>query len=486
VILRRLFYILFSILFFMIAVSFSILFYSCAFKSQETDFLLISPLSPQRVFMEKFIEASILACWIPFLGIILFMLVYCNISNLNPLFVVLFLLYLLPFLCICVCLATVAVLAILRYLTLKKITAGVVSLCAALLFFYYRKFPAEELATSYFITQDFAFLKFSRTWYLPFYWITEGFVKLEEKRFAHSFVFLMNLCSLAVLSIRVLPFLGRRLFLECYFKYSTDTSKKIHKKGLWDFICDKLPVPVYLKEFILKDIKLFLRDPRQWLQSLIFFGFLFFYFLNMRHFSYHAMGIIWRNLIMFLNTFGILCIASTLSVRFIFPQWSLEGHNFWILKLSPVPLRKVFLEKLVVSVFFFAPISLVLILTSNIMLQVEGFLFYFTVCLVLIGCITLVSISLSSGAYFADFKSSYYLKAVESVGGFLNLAFNLGYLIISVFGFFIIAHFSLTGRINIDLQKTLLISGIIWAAFSFFVCVLSSYLGLRMLEKKEL
>jgi len=189
---------------------------------------------------------------------------------------------------------------------------------------------------------------------------------------------------------------------------------------------------------------------------------------------------------MFLNAFGILCIVSTLSVRFIFPQWSLEGHSFWILRLSPVPLKKIFLEKLFVSSFFFMPLCLILILSSNIMLQVEGFFFYFTVCLVVVGCFTLTTISLSLGAYFADFKTTYYLKAVESLGGFLNLAFNLGYLTLSVFIFFLIAHFSLTGKIAIDLNKTLLISGMIWAVFSLVICVSASYLGFKALIKKEL
>ncbi|MFC1599381.1 hypothetical protein ACFL2W_01195, partial [Candidatus Omnitrophota bacterium] len=143
VILRRLFYILFSILFFMVAISFSILFYSCGFKSRDTEFLLSMPLAVKRVFFEKFTEASILACWIPFLGVILFMSVYCKVSGLSPLFVFAFLFYLLPFLCIITSGATILLLIILRFLNLKKLMTGMVFLSVLGLIYYYRSYPRD-------------------------------------------------------------------------------------------------------------------------------------------------------------------------------------------------------------------------------------------------------------------------------------------------------------------------------------------------------
>ena len=78
-----------------------------------------------------------------------------------------------------------------------------------------------------------------------------------------------------------------------------------------------------------KDIKLFLRDPVQTLQFLVFFGFLGVYFLNIA--KIHAIDIaLWKNLLSFLNMFAICAIMVSLGLRFLFPLISLEGRAFWV------------------------------------------------------------------------------------------------------------------------------------------------------------
>ena len=87
---------------------------------------------------------------------------------------------------------------------------------------------------------------------------------------------------------------------------------------------------------ILKDLRLFRRDPVQWSQFLIFFGLLTLYFVNIHRFSYDANYVAWVNMISFLNLAVVGLILSTFTTRFIFPMISLEGRRFWILGLVPV------------------------------------------------------------------------------------------------------------------------------------------------------
>ena len=87
---------------------------------------------------------------------------------------------------------------------------------------------------------------------------------------------------------------------------------------------------------IVKDLRVFRRDPVQWSQFLIFFGLLTLYFVNIRRFSYDVNYVGWVNMISFLNLAVVGLILSTFTTRFIFPMISLEGRRFWILGLLPV------------------------------------------------------------------------------------------------------------------------------------------------------
>ena len=60
-----------------------------------------------------------------------------------------------------------------------------------------------------------------------------------------------------------------------------------------------LPAPMRL--LMIKDLRLFRRDPAQWSQILIFFGLLALYFINVRQFSYDIYYAGWINMVSFLN-----------------------------------------------------------------------------------------------------------------------------------------------------------------------------------------
>ena len=130
-------------------------------------------------------------------------------------------------------------------------------------------------------------------------------------------------------------------------------------------------LPAQMRLLIIKDLRLFRRDPVQWGQFLIFFGLLALYFFNIRRFSYEVYYKGWVNMVSFLNVSVVALLLSTFTTRFIFPMISLEGRRFWILGL--LPLRR---ETMLWSKFVFAvggsiiPCSM-LILLSDAMLRVS-------------------------------------------------------------------------------------------------------------------
>ena len=109
-------------------------------------------------------------------------------------------------------------------------------------------------------------------------------------------------------------------------------------------------LPRQIRLLLVKDVRLFRRDPIQWVQLLFFFALLGLYFFNVRRFSppdLQQLG--WVNLISFLNLSVVGLLMSTFTTRFVFPMVSLEGRRLWTLGL--LPLRR---ETILWGKFFFA------------------------------------------------------------------------------------------------------------------------------------
>ncbi len=493
VIIKKVIFILFFILFFMVGVSFGVLFYGTAFKSREALFLFTLPINRGRIMAYKFTEAAFFASWIPFIGLVFFYLAYSNVGKVNaswipgiyganfslalvtPLFTI-------PFLVISCSFGYVLTLIVARYLNFRIIffITGIVLFLTFIYYFKYIK-PSQQKGILFLLSEEVALLKYSKLWFLPFSWPAYGLVAFEDGDLKKCFLYLINLWSLALLC---LAYVSRpmKTFLSVYHQQTTMAQKQSRGVDYLRVIFSGLPS--YLRAFAVKDIKLFVREPSLWLQFLIFFGILFFYFINLRKFSYHLLDPMWKNLLTFLNSFSILCIISAMSIRFVFPQWSLEGRSFWILKLSPLTLKKVFLEKLLLAGGILSIISIALIYISNHMLNISAFFSMLTIFIILVSTVTMVSISLGLGGYFANFREEYYLKSVESLGGFVAIILTFGYTILTVILFLGISHFYFTDRLP-QFMSILPIVLTFWCIFSITASIVSLWLGMRKLNRME-
>lgn len=484
IIIKKIIFILFFMLFFLVSVSFGVLFYGLSFKSKESQFLLSLPMPRGKILSFKFIEAAVFASWIPFLGIFFFFLAYSNIGNAGTSLALVSLIFSAPFFIISCFFGYLLTLFVVRHFNLKRIfyTAGSILIFISIFYSNFVISPERE-DIFYYLSEEVAFLKFSKMWFLPFSWPGYGIIAFEDYDFKKSFLYLANLWSLALLCLTFVSS-PRKMFISIYHRQFTGQGKKTKTRDYLTSVFSLFGLPAYLRSFIVKDIKLFAREPSLWLQFLVFFGILFFYFLNLRNFSYHLLEPMWRNLLTFLNTFSILCIVSAMSIRFVFPQWSLEGRNFWILKLAPVSLKKILLEKFLLTATALSIISLFLISFSNLMLRITPSFFFFTLFIILVSTITLVSISLGLGGYFVNFKDEYYLKAVESLGGFITIVISFGYAFLTISVFSFLTHLYFIGKLP-RFKMVLVVVVILWTVLSILVSLISLGSGMRELSQKE-
>lgn len=486
IILKKIIFIMFLVLFFMVGVSFAALFYGVAIASRETEFLFSLPLEKEKIILYKFTEAAIFAAWIPLVGIFFFFLAYAHVGAKSLFLAVCSVPFTFPLMAISCFLGYTALLLVLRFFNLKKfvLIATILLLLGTCIIIMFCDTSSQDNDFILLLSDEIFFLQFSRLWFFPFSWPAHGLIHLEDARWGKSVLYFLNLWALGCLGISSI-FSLCKMFMQAYHRrFSTGQRKTLSRDYIAEIIYRFPILPKSLRYFIIKDIKLFLRTPSIYLQFLVPFGILFFYFLNLRRLSYHLMGLTWINILTFLNVFGILCIVAGITVRFVFPQWSLEGRNFWILKLAPVSLRKIFFAKLFLSFGFLFIISETLIFTANHMLRVDGFLFQLTLWLIGIATFTIVSLSLGLGAFFADFKQAYYLKAVESFGGFITLVLTFGYIFLTASLFGLIVHLYSTARLT-DFYNILRVVFIVWVIIGSAVGLFSIWQGLRRLEAKE-
>ena len=121
IIIKRLFYILFFIIFFMLGISFGVLFYTASFRSRETEFLLTLPIEIRKISFFKFIESTLLASWIPILGLIVFIASYAKINHIPIFLPLLSFVYFIPFILISCFLGYLVCVSVLKFFNLKSL-----------------------------------------------------------------------------------------------------------------------------------------------------------------------------------------------------------------------------------------------------------------------------------------------------------------------------------------------------------------------------
>ena len=197
-----------------------------------------------------------------------------------------------------------------------------------------------------------------------------------------------------------------RLYRSAYSRLYGRRSARRRTKTAWidraaAWAAGFLPAQVQL--LIVKDLRLFLRDPVYWSQTLIFVGFLLLYFFSIPSIHYEVAQESWVNLVSFLNVSVVGFLLSTFTTRFVFPMISLEGRRFWILGLLPVHRDRILWGKFAFGIGFSVVSSCVLVLVSDSMLRVGAWIFlgHQLTCLILGVGLSGIAVGLGADAQLA-------------------------------------------------------------------------------------
>jgi len=383
IIAERLMYLFYFTMFLMLIFSNAIIAYSTIYRSRDIELLLSYPLNPATIFRYKFMESTGLSSWAFFIILVPFVVGYGMANHAcGGLYLFMFFLFA-PFLLIAGALGTGFSMALVRVMPGKKIR-GIVFLVAISIAVFIYKFVKgvrfEETTQTleiFILNQMLPNIHISHSHFMPSYWVAEGMLKASLKEFKNAFYYFLLLLSTSLFLMEMLINLAERFYFISWLEMRSRSRKKLFiiGKGITE-----IARPVFKilgndsRGLIIKDMKLFWRDPGQWTQFVMFFGILGVYFMNIRNFSYNMLEPFWKNICAFLNLSAILLTLGSLSTRFIFPQISLEGNKFWVIGLSPLGLRKMLYVKFWASFAVCLFVTESLLIISNKMLAISGFI----------------------------------------------------------------------------------------------------------------
>jgi ABC-2 type transport system permease protein len=453
---ERLLFLLFAFLFVLLLLSNLVINYTNLFRNRETAFLLTLPVPSRTIFQWKFIESLLLASW-AFLFLIAPLLGAYGLTRGVPW-------HFYP-----VTLALVGLFIVLpgvagswlavniarhldrRLFQVLAITAVAGLVVGAALWFRPGPPPDQETETRVLAVLDKLLFKtsFSEHPLLPSCWLSRGVLHWSEGAWmASGFFTLVLLSHVLFFGMLALTRMGGRFY---------DAASAVQSRGSvlagWRWFRRRLqrreagayrpglaerliagvgwPGPD-VRALVVKDLRGFWRDTTQWAQSLVLFGLLGVYVFNLRHFSQQLTNPFWTSLVAYLNLGACSLNLATLTTRFVYPQFSLEGKRLWIVGLAPLGLVRVVRTKYWLAALASLVVTLGLITLSCYMLRMSAPRMLFFGFAITVMTFTLTGLAVGLGVLYPHFKEDNPSKIVSGFGGTLCLVLSFLYILGSV------------------------------------------------------
>jgi ABC-2 type transport system permease protein len=496
---ERLMYGLFAFLFALLLLSNLIISYTNLFRNRETAFLLTLPVATQTIFRWKFIESTLLASW-AFLFLIAPLLAAFGLVRGVPWhFYVVTLLLIGMFIVLPGVLGVGLAIGIGRFLDRRSFQIALVATALALLalaaFWWQTQAVDQDVLdkrTLEALNQLLAKTRFTLFPFLPSYWLSSSVQQWAEGILRGAAFFALVLFSNTLFFGFIAFTRFGSLFYDTAsavqsrgnngFKFSLFHARRENQNAVgW---VEKVAARFSWLDrdvcaLAVKDVRMFWRDTTQWGQSVMLFGLLGVYIINLRNFTHHLTSPFWINLVACLNLCACSLNLATVTTRFVFPQFSLEGQRLWIVGLAPMGLARVVKTKYWLASALSLAVTLSLITLSCYLLQMTWDRVAFYGAVVTVMTFTLNGVAVGLGVLYPNLKEANPNKIVSGFGGTLCLVLSSVYILASI-------ALLVFGMMGLSRHPSWAVEGIIgFALLSFLIGWLPLKFGLNRLENFE-
>lgn len=453
---ERLLFLLFAFLFGLLLLSNLVISYTNFFRNRETEFLVTLPVPFRTIFRWKLMESTILASW-AFVFLIAPLLAAYGLTQKVPwhFYFVTFALIALFIVLPSVAGAWIAV-NLARFLDRRMfqivlMVTALAALSGAILWLKPEPISDEMTETRVLAIMDKLLMKtkFAQFPLLPSYWLSQSVLQWSEGATRVAGFFMLVLLShvlffgyliftrmgpwfyeaFSITHSRESAFAQWRWFQALQKRRRNFTYAKSHEEHFLERLTGLTPD---VRALVLKDFRIFWRDTTQWGQTVVLFGLLGVYIINLRHFSQQLTSPFWVHLVSFLNLGACSLNLATLTTRFVFPQFSLEGKRLWIVGMAPLGLVQVVKTKFWMASVCSMTLTLGLIWLSCRMLKMPMDRTLFFSAAVIVMTLTLNGLAVGLGTLYPNFKEENPSKIVSGFGGTFCLVLSFLYIAASI------------------------------------------------------
>ena len=454
---ERLLFLLFAFLFVLLLLSNLVISYTNLFRNRETAFLLTQPVSTDTIYQWKFIESTLLASWAFVFLIAPFLAAYGLTRHVPWHFYAMTVVLIALFIVLPAVAGSFLAVTVARHLdrrVFQVLAVVAVLVMVAVAAWWFRPdaaTPNDDSETRVVEVLDKMLFRtqFAHFPALPSYWLSASVLHWADGALRAAAFYLFVLMANALFFGLLAGSRMGRLFYDAASAVNSRASVfgRWEWFRLWNRRQQRRPYALGPAErlvnrltwlgpdtraLMVKDARMFWRDTTQWAQSLMLFGLLGVYIFNLRHFSTQLSNPYWIHLVAYLNLGACSLNLATLTTRFVYPQFSLEGKRLWIVGLAPLGLVRVVKIKYWMSGTTALVVTLGLITLSCYMLDLPWFQTLYFAIAITVMTFTLTGLAVGLGALYPNFKEENPSKIVSGFGGTFCLVLSFLYILGSV------------------------------------------------------
>ena len=397
------------------------------------------PVAKEKVFLARWIESTIDSSWMVIVYSLPVFLSYGIVYGAGVFFYAMVGLTILPLCMIASGISALAVVLIAVVLPAGRLRTVFVFLGLALfliLIVAFRLMRPERLVnpdTFASLVLYFKSLETPGSSFLPTTWVFDSIQAALTGVMGSALFDLALTWSFTITLIFTIAWVSGRFYFSGYSKAQTTPERLFparNQRGRGStLILGFLSGPV--RAFAVKEVRTFFRDQTQWPQIFLIIALIIVYLYN---FSVLPLAkspirtIYLQNLFSFLNMGLAAFVLTAVAARFVYPAVSIEGDAFWIVKSSPIQIRKFLWIKFFVYYIPLLLLAEILIVLSNILLHVTPFMMWLSVATIFFMVPGIVAMGVGFGAAYPDFKSENPAQSVTSFGGLLFMILCAGFI----------------------------------------------------------
>ena len=423
----------------MLAFSNAILCYGGLFRRKESEYLLVSPITPRDLVIIRYIESLLLSSWsLLLLGLPLMMAIARVRSepwSFYPLFLGLFL----SFIPIPGALGLLAawILAMVCPKTPgRAILLGLLS-ATAVGGWWVWGMVFDPVNPSEWLKHLYDRLSLVQNAMLPHTWVSNGITSaLQGQAGAALFYLAVTAANAAFLSVVAIGVVSGK-FVPAYARAQVGSANVAWRTSrIITAVAEVLFAYLPQRQRLLaaKDLRSFFRDPLQWSQMAILLGLLALYLTNVQKLWVDLSTPALQALVGFLNLTAVSLILATFTSRFVYPLVSLEAQQLWLLGLLPLSRTQMITAKFLYALTITLAAAVGVMAVSVYRLNLPGPLALAHVISISSICIGLCGVSIGVGARLPVFNERNPARIAGGFGGTVGLLCSVGLVVLSLVG----------------------------------------------------